>query len=321
MSVGYELKQQLEALIDYVYKDATEESDPKLKFYKYFKVEISDKASATFEGKYSVKTAVIKIANNPNAENANRYSTILHELSHHIQFKKYSWWNKEKKIEYLPKEIKGHGKEFYEIFEKLLHGAIDINLVTLEELRAMKHTASDYNKVMKMLDNYEPNEVDIPTDDTKRIYCYNSYNIKDDLKSNDYRYSKELAAWYKTLDGASAEEEKNRLLQLGMQEKDIIIKDGNKMLDMKPEVSKAQVESTFVIKYDFNKRYAVFTGTYSELEKLLKKNKYLSIKKVKDGESVTDLTDDLDAKGLEDTEYDDLVEYCNEHPSTEKKNK
>lgn len=284
MSVEYELKQQLDSIIDFAYRNATQQEEPRLEKYKYFRIKYTDKEFSSFLARYHHKGSYIEMTKSrERGKNINQYVILIHELSHHIQAVKYGRWDTERKLwHYNTSEIKVHGKEFYEIYEKLLHATIDLKILNYDEIRNMPHVAIDHNKVQKMLDRYnsctDNTDVNTQKQDKTRIYCYNSYNYKDALKQDGYKYNQIVRAWYKELPKNETEKEKQKLLSLGLKAEDIVIKDANTFIDMKAEVEKPQSEKCYIVQFNYNKDFVLWYGGYGELKKLKEKCPYIKIK-------------------------------------------
>lgn len=278
MSVEYELKQQLDSIIDYAYKDASLESDPKLNTYKWYKIVFKNRKVKTFNGRYCSKGRIIEMYPKGYA-NENKYKTLIHELAHHIQFQKYGKYNPKYECSVLNEGIKAHGDEFYNEYQKLLYAALDLNILNYQDMINMPKNSDDYTKIQDMLSAYCPTDSNnVNTEkSSKRIYCYNSYNQKDSLKENGYSYNVQIKAWHKPIEDGQVEKEKEYLQELGIKDSDIIIKDALTMLDMMPEVKKERSSKCYIVQYNFNKNY-VLCSNYGELKKLKSKCPYIKIK-------------------------------------------
>ena len=111
--VMYQLKKMLNDLVEYTFKD-----DPRLKAYKSFTIEILDKNFKSKLGDYRGDTRHIRIMNTYRDENK-LIVTAVHELAHHVN--------------HMQGNEDIHGKGFYANYEKLLHGALDMKLITKSE--------------------------------------------------------------------------------------------------------------------------------------------------------------------------------------------
>ena len=323
MSVEYDLKQKLDSIIDFAYRNATKEDEPRLEKYKYFKIKYTDKSYSSFLARYHHKDSFIEMTSGSyRGENINQYVTLIHELSHHIQAVKYGKWCSEWKAwVYSESVIKTHGKEFYEIFERLLHAALDMKILNLDDVRNMPHVSSGHNKIQKMLDRYVPCTEDECTNNicnNIRIYCYNSFNCKDALKQDGYKYNSIVRAWYKELPATNQNKEKQKLLSYGLKEEDIIIKDSNLLVDMKAEVAKKISSKCYIVQFDFNKSF-VLRDDYGELKKLKEKCPYIKIRQFDNYQERWDETIKLQKENISLYDDDELDKYVKEYVKKKKR--
>lgn len=80
MSVEYDLKQKLDVIIEYAYKDC---DFPKKERFKWFSLKINTKQLKSKSGHYDLRKHEVVIFD-ATALEANNISTLLHEVAHHI---------------------------------------------------------------------------------------------------------------------------------------------------------------------------------------------------------------------------------------------
>lgn len=205
MSVEYDLKQKLDVIIEYAYKDC---DFPKKERFKWFSLKVSTKQLKSKSGHYDLRKHEVVIFD-ATALEANNISTLLHEVAHHI--------------DYVMHKKTGHQKEFYEIFKDLIYAALDLKYIDLNSLKNMEHRNVDYNKIMKILDNYKENFQ--KENNLFQLKVGNSYSVKEKLKKRGYFYNGLSRTWDKSnLSKHDAEFEKRLLInQFFLNEEDILI--------------------------------------------------------------------------------------------------
>lgn len=128
-------------LIDICFKDETQSNKTK---FKKFKLELVGKEYASRLGCYNTKTKVIQLSGLDVYCRCDVIITFLHEVSHHIEFIKYSQT--------------GHQKTFYDIHIKLLKTAVDLGLLKTEDITDNKTSkAGNRKKLGKMMMGYKAN--------------------------------------------------------------------------------------------------------------------------------------------------------------------
>ena len=187
----YQLKVMLNDIVDRTFPD-----DQKLKSYKAFYIEVLNKDYKGRHGDYNPNTRHIRIMNTYRDEKK-LVVTSIHELAHHVN------------------EMQGntdcHGEGFYRNYKKLLYTALDMNLFDKDEYITLikeRRDASDDNKVIKMIQDYEPKDAGYKKDIIK-FTVFGGYDIKDTLKKRGYKFNRIGKAWEKEvreIDQASEEE-------------------------------------------------------------------------------------------------------------------
>jgi hypothetical protein len=177
MANNVEVKQILEDIVFYTYKDkVTEEIYSKLiKFY----VKLENKVTNSYHGLYKYNDSSITITNLYRNQTS-IICTTIHELAHHV--------------DRVFRGKSDHSKEFYNVFSKLLYTGLNMGLFEKEEALKMETDASDSNKVKKIIDDYIPQKIDYKNDE-KKIIVRNCYDIKDILKEKGFKYNSLSKTW------------------------------------------------------------------------------------------------------------------------------
>lgn len=220
------LRRHLDEIIDNL---GVEDPDVVRK-YKNFKLEISDKNLRSRNGAYFPKEMKIQITRHSQARNANNVKTALHELAHHL--------------DHCDRNHSAHDKEFYRQYRRLLYSALDLGKISLDEMMEMAHTSSDYNKVMKILNEYVPNDPIIKQNE-EFMYELNVSGIEETdprLIAYGYKYNQRRKTWFRKVLPESVDFEKDVLNSLGVTE--FQLKDANtiQMLDDEAEYMRYEHE-------------------------------------------------------------------------------
>lgn len=129
MSSEFLVKQTLIKIIENAKFDCEREN------YKWFKLNFLNDDRKSFAGDYDMRTHIIRVfvPKTSAKTNANLICTTLHEVSHHID-----WCNR---------HTSDHSDAFYEIFQKLLYSALDLNVVSVSDIKNMPRLTTDHNKI------------------------------------------------------------------------------------------------------------------------------------------------------------------------------
>lgn len=178
-------------VLDYAYADSD-----KLEQYKRVYVEMINECRKGFHGDYNGVKHYIRVFN-LYRDDASIVATTLHELAHHV--------------DYVNRGSTNHGKEFYEVFECLLHTALNMGLFDKEQFLNATRDASDSNKIAKMIADYIPEDISYKKD-VVTIEVRNCYEKKDILKARGgYTWNKVNKTWEKEVTGTELDDEKNFL--------------------------------------------------------------------------------------------------------------
>ena len=181
----YQIKQMLDDLVEYTFPE-----DPKKKSYKAFYVQVMDKDFKSRHGDYHRSTRTIRLMNSYRDENK-LIETAIHELAHHINA--------------MQGNVDVHGKGFYANYEKLLHRALDMKILT--KAFSKQNDGQGDRKVAKMIESYRPRPIDYKND-KRKVIVYDAFDYKDDLKFHGFHYNKIVKGW--ELDISESEVEKTR---------------------------------------------------------------------------------------------------------------
>jgi len=207
-----EVRRMLHNIIDKAY-----EKDTDIDKYKKFYLSFLEKNYKSKGGDYALKKREIRIMGVGKKSAKDLCLTALHELAHHI--------------DNMQRDTTDHSAKFYSIYQKLVHSALDIGFMDIEDVRWVIENSSyaDSRKVARFLDEYAPhyNRTAMINGNVK-ICVYNSFNIRSVLKEKGYRYNGVDKSWCKTIEESAVDGEKEFLL-LHIQEQDIDIVDTNKV--------------------------------------------------------------------------------------------
>jgi len=208
----FEVRRMLHNIIDKAY-----ENDTDIDKYKKFYLSFLEKNYKSKGGDYALKKREIRIMGVGKKSAKDLCLTALHELAHHI--------------DNMQRDTTDHSTKFYSIYQKLVHSALDIGFMDIEDVRWVIENSSyaDSKKVARFLDEYAPhyNRTAMINGNVK-ICVYNSFNIRSVLKEKGYQYNGVDKSWCKTIEESAVDGEKEFLL-LHIQEQDIDIVDTNKV--------------------------------------------------------------------------------------------
>lgn len=181
-------------IIDYAYKN-----DKRIKLYKHLFIELVRKEMKSFNGDYSPKEHKIRLVN-LKRDNEVIICTLLHELSHHI--------------DYINRNTSDHSDKFYAVYKEVLKAALNMGIVTTVQLLSMKRTSSDNNKVKKIVKSLHIQNTHNYKEDKLLVQVYKAFEIKDKLKLNGYIWNSLSKAWEKEFNIYEKEIIINKLLEI-----------------------------------------------------------------------------------------------------------
>lgn len=198
------LKKHLDEIIDNL------DVDLRLKDqYKDFEFVFVDKTLNSRSGVYFLRRGIIEVTQTKKHTNANQIMTCLHELAHHIDT--------------VNRGTSDHSKEFYKQFALLIYSALDLGKVTYQDAINIVHANSDYRKVIKILENYEPK---LPIN--KKPYELVAVNVKGlaeedkTLQGMGYEWNQRRKCWFRNVLPDVARFEKETLANMGYEDVDLI---------------------------------------------------------------------------------------------------
>ena len=190
------IKKLLDSIIDAAYPDLTPQQ---ARLYKGYYISIYPQQMKSKNGDYNGATRTIRIFN-PSKGKEGIAKTLLHELSHHIEYIQYGRC--------------GHQENFYAAYEKLIHAALDLGILTRQDVIDAAMRSRGRDKILKIVQRYVPNR-NIKKPEVKKqvIRVYNAYQVKDELKERGYEWNKLEQTWDLETEDPEAEkaflEEKN----------------------------------------------------------------------------------------------------------------
>ena len=138
--------------------------------------------------------------------------TTMHEVSHHI--------------DHSLRGRSGHDSPFYLAHKKLLFAAMDMGIISKDDVVYSDSKAQNRDKLAKMMDEYAPHPVEYKPDNVM-ICVYNAFSVKSTLKERGYQWNSLDEAWTRELTSGDLDAEQQLLSSLGLEETDIKIVEGN----------------------------------------------------------------------------------------------
>ena len=185
----FQIKEILNDIVEYAFS-----GHEKLADYKRFYVEIVDKVLKSKHGDYDYRNHRIRVFNlyRPDALIT---ATTIHELAHHIDT--------------MNRGHSDHSSYFYDEFEKLLFAAIDMEILSIEQIMEANRDATYYNKICNIIKHYEPKISDYQN--SKKFIVSNCYEIKNEIKNRGYKFNAINKTWEKNVPKEEIEEEQTFL--------------------------------------------------------------------------------------------------------------
>lgn len=208
MTFTWELKLQLDKIIDQARKrEPGFIEDKQLLKVKNYKLAFG--ANGSRLGYYSAKSHCLTSYKDDEGNNLTRCLTLLHLLAHHVDYSLNGIT-----------EINGrhieHGVTFYKILKTLLYASFDTKTLSYDAVNSLVMKDLDYSKIRVMMKDYKYCAPDTKSTG-KRIYVFESYAIKEELKKLHYTYNPEANAWYKNIRREELDQELQILKDLNIQ--------------------------------------------------------------------------------------------------------
>lgn len=181
-------------IIDYAY-----EGNKRINLYKHVYIEILAKDMKSFNGNYSAKEKKIRLVN-LKRDNEVIICTLLHELSHHI--------------DYINRNTTDHSDKFYAVYKEILKAALNMGIVTTQKLLSMKRDSSDNNKVKKIVKSLNIQTLNNYKEGKIIIQVNKAFEIKDKLRSEGYSWNTLSKTWDKEINVEDKEVIINGLLEI-----------------------------------------------------------------------------------------------------------
>jgi len=185
----FEIRNTLLRIIDKAYAQ-----DEQIDLYKRFFLKLSEKRLKSKGGDYNIKTKSIRIFAFGGNNEKDMIVVALHELSHHIDS--------------IQRKTTKHDYPFYTVYKNLIYACLDLNILTQEDIKWVVNNSnySDGKKILAITNQYAP-ITEIDENKNKKIYVYNCFNIKDQLKEKGYTYNKIDNAWTLLIDDTELQKE------------------------------------------------------------------------------------------------------------------
>lgn len=239
--LSFQLKKQMDDIIDVAYAD---EKPNLLRQFHRFTIYSSDKVLKgrlgdcryNADGKNSSYIRILRVQNQPYKQ---ILLTTIHEVAHHVEFSRTG--------------ASGHKEGFYAENKKLLFAAINMGILSKEDVETYKNLSQGGKKVARMTEQeYEEKPVEYKKD-VVQVRVYNARYVKDILKARRFRWNSADRAWVletKRYYLPKVLEKLNELAKFGLNPKDI------KVIDS-PAVISRIVRHVALEKVPFDKKDAV----------------------------------------------------------------
>lgn len=208
--LAVELKRQMNDLIDIAYKD---ESPPRIRQFKRFTIFCTTNALSSRHGDCLVnpdKSSSLRILNLAGRNPNDILITTIHEVCHHIDFSLRGTTN--------------HDKNFYAVMKQLLSAAIDMGILTMNDLvdadRIEESHSRSRGKIGRMMAGYVPQPVAYKKD-VVSVSVYNCFSVRDHLKKRGFLWNGLDKSWTKEIVTSDLDAEKKYILSLGVLPQDI----------------------------------------------------------------------------------------------------
>lgn len=192
-------------IINHAYKDKEEKI---LKQYRHVYFEVSKKQLSSKHGDYSPTQNKIRIFN-LSRDDESSFCTSLHELAHHI--------------DYVNRGECDHSNEFYSVYKDLIKAAIEMGLITKDQILSLERDASDSNKLKKIVQELNVDKVEMYKADKEIIQVKNGFKIKEWLSHINYIWNGISQLWEKEISKENEEEELDKVYVLTNKENITII--------------------------------------------------------------------------------------------------
>ena len=205
--MNFKIKKILEDIIDRAYPDVSEYTK---KQYKRFFLEIIPKELKSKSGCYFSSTRKIEIynlTNNPKTI----LKVCIHQLAHHI--------------DYCNRGSSDHQKEFYACYRRLLYAAMNMRIITPDQLKS-DFLHADGGKVRKIVEEWHPNYTSYKSD-MFIIRAIGAYEFRHILRERGYKWNRMEETWDKELPEEECDSEKSFLRQKGINYKEMQAADFN----------------------------------------------------------------------------------------------
>lgn len=205
--MNIKVKKILEDIIDNAYPDVSDISRNK---YKRFYLEIIPKELKSKSGTYFLDKKKIEIYNLSH-DSKTIVKTCIHELAHHIDF--------------CNRGTSDHQMEFYECYRALLYAAMNMRIITPEQLKN-DFLHADGKKVKKIVDEWKPAYVSYKSD-TFIFRAIGAYEFRYMLKGRGYKWNSMEETWDKECTGEECNTEEGFLRETGITYKKVSASDFN----------------------------------------------------------------------------------------------
>ena len=191
------IKAFLDDLIDFCYK-GTVEPDMLAKYHKFY-LKLTDKELKSKLGHYIFSKKAIHLFNVKSSNNVSCIVTLIHELSHHI--------------DYINRGTSDHSKDFYNVHIELIMTLFKMGTVSYNEFINLKDYASNSNKLKRLVEKGYCVTEQLDYEKEKNwLIVKNCYEVYAYLKEKNYVYNFYIESWMKKININDIEKSKTEIL-------------------------------------------------------------------------------------------------------------
>lgn len=191
------IKDFLDDLIDFCYKGIVD-SDVLAKYHKFY-LKLTDKELKSKLGHYIFSKKAIHLFNVKSSNNVACIITLIHELSHYI--------------DYMNRGSSDHSKDFYNVHIELIMTLFKMGTINYNNFICSKDKASNSNKLKRLVEKqyHETEQLDYEKEKNWLIVknCYEAYEY---LKEHNYVYNFYIKSWMKKINVNDIEKSKTEIL-------------------------------------------------------------------------------------------------------------
>lgn len=193
------IKDFLSDLIDFCYKGKVA-PDTLAKYHKFY-LKLEEKELKSKLGHYIFSKKAIHMFNIKTNDNVSCIITLIHELSHHI--------------DYMNRGTSDHSKAFYDIHIELIMTLFKMRTISYDEFICSGNNASNSYKLKRLVEkNYNVAEYLDYENEKNWLIVKNVYEAYGYLKEQKYIYNFYIKSWMKKINVNDIEKSKTEILNI-----------------------------------------------------------------------------------------------------------